>query len=295
VVSVWGHTKFYGYNPDILAMHILYAETIPALPFIWVILPVLAAGLALKQIRHDYVSQYVFASFLLGALAWFPLTGWILGSIVSAWMLERTPWIYPYGIGMTFALTQCSDMIGLTTHLTNWLRPLQTRTKIDSAHWLLATLTVFSAALLFVFMREENLPNWDRFASNNKRYTEFSQIGALMDSVPSNQTFAVGTDRLNDFIPTISAKAKLISFRPSDTSYPYFYSPEERNQRLVDRQAIFSRAVPIENRIALIHKYHIQFLWLKEGEYYTVKDLISDFPNNFIPHHIGAYYVIEVQ
>ncbi len=295
VVSVWGHTQFYGYNPEILAMHIPYAEKIPVLPFIWILVPIFAALAAIPQTRRDHVSQFVLACFVLSFLAWFPLTGWILGSVVSAWMLERTPWIYPYGIGMTFALTKLGDMTGLTTRLTNWLRPLQTRTKIAPAPWLLATLTIFSAAILYVFMREQNLPNWNRFISNNQRYADFSKIGALMDSIPTSQTFAVGTERLNDFIPIISAKAKLISFRPSDTSYPYFYTPAERNQRLLDRQAMFNRGVPIEDRLALIHKYHIQFLWLKEGEYYTVKDLVSEYPNNFIPQHIGAYYVVEVR
>ena len=294
MITVWGNTKFYGYNPAILAMQIPYADKfhLPAfLQYAWLILPILGAAFALKRIRHDSLSQYVLACFLLGALAGIPFTGWLLGSIVSAWMLERTLWLYPFGIGMIFAL----DATGITKLLKKWMHPLQTKTKIDSHHWLLATLTVFSAIILLLNMRVQNLPDWERFTSNAQRYTEFTRIGKFMDDHTLGPAFAVGTDRFNDYIPVITSKVKLISYRPSDTSYPYFYSPSERNQRYADRQSIFSRDVDIEQRIALIRKYHIKFLWLKGGEYYMVKDLAKTRPDFFSEHPFEGYYVIEVR
>jgi len=295
VISVWGDTNLYGYNPAILAMRIPYIENIPVLPYVWLIVPIFAALIVARSIQHDLLAQYSIACFLLAALAWFPLTGWILGTIVSAWMLERTPWVYPYGLATMVALTAFGDLTGLTSRIRRWLLPLQTWTQIDSSHWIVTALTAFSAMILIVFMREQNLPNWERFAANNKRYAEFSQTGALIDQSSERFVFVVGTDRLNDFIPAISAKAKLISFRPSDPDYPYFYSLEERNQRLLDREFMFSRDVPIESRLALIHKYQIRFLLLKDGEYYTIKDLITEYPDRFIPHQIGAHILVEVR
>ncbi|MEP7135681.1 MAG: hypothetical protein ABI904_12180 [Chloroflexota bacterium] len=298
MISVWGSTKFYGYNPTILAMRIPYADKLPIpaiLQFAWLIFPIFGAAFALKRIRHDPLSQYVLAGFLLGALAGIPFTGWLLGSLVSAWMLERSLWLYPFGIGMVFVLTTLGEAPGLTNHLTKWLRPLQTKTKIDPAHWLLATLTVFSAAALLLIMREQSLPDLARFESNASRYKEFTQIGNFMDEHTLGQTFAVGTDRYNDFIPAITSKVKLISYRPSDASYPYFYSLEERSQRFQDRQSIFSRDVTNEERIVLIRKYAIRFLWLKGGEYYMVKNLIVTNPDIFIEHKFEGYYLIEVR
>src|SRR4030095_5577260 len=106
MISVWGDTNFYGFNPSILAMHIPYAERLPVPPFIlqyaWLVIPLLGTVLAIKNIRRAFLSQYVLACFLLGALAGIPFTGWLLGYIVSAWMLERTLWIYPFGIGTVF-------------------------------------------------------------------------------------------------------------------------------------------------------------------------------------------------
>src|SRR5258706_1803572 len=73
MISVWGNTNFYGYNPAILAMQIPYAKRIPIpapiLQFGWLIFPICSAVFALKRIRYDPLSQVVLASFLLGALA----------------------------------------------------------------------------------------------------------------------------------------------------------------------------------------------------------------------------------
>jgi hypothetical protein len=298
LITVWGNTKFYGYNPAILAMQIPYADKLHLptfLQYVWLIFPILGAMFALKQIRRDPLSQYVLACFLLGALAGIPFTGWILGSLVSAWMLERTLWLYPFGIGMMFTLTTLGDMTALTNQLIKWLQPLQTKTKIDSPHWLLATLTIFCSAVILLIMRVQNLPDFTRLALNTERYVEFTKIGELMDArTSSTQTFAVGTDRFNDYIPAIASKVKLISYRPSDPSYPYFYSPVERSQRFTDRQSIFSRDVSNEDRIALIRKYNIHFLWLKGGEYYMVKKMISTYPDIFTEHIFEGYYLIEV-
>jgi len=299
MISVWGNTRFYGFNPAILAMHIPYADKLPIpafiLQFAWLIFPICGAVFALKHIRRDVLSQYVLACFLLGALAGIPFTGWLLGSLVSAWMLERTLWLYPFGIGMVFALTALGDMTGLTYRIIKWLHPLQSKTTIDPPHWLLATLTVFCSTLILLTMREQNLPDANRFTLNAQRYQEFTQIGEFMDSHTVGQTFAVGTDRFNDYIPSITSKVKLISYRPSDTSYPYFYSQAERNQRFLDQQSIFSRDLTVEERISLIRKYDIQFLWLKGGEYYMVKDLASTYPDIFTEHKFEGYYVIEVR
>ena len=298
MISVWGDTNFYGFNPSILAMHIPYAERLPLPPFIlqyaWLVIPLLSALLALKNIRRDFLSQYVLASFLLGALAGIPWTGWLLGYLVSAWMLERTLWIYPFGIGTVFFLTMLSSETGLTGRLTGWMQTLQTKAKMDPRPWLFSALTLLAALPLWLVMREQNLPNLARLHSNTERYLQFAQIGRFMDEHTQDKAIAASTDELNDYIPAISSKAKVISFRPSDPSYPYFYSSEERKQRLLDRQAIFSREISIEARLELIKKYDIDFLWVKSGEYYLIKNMVSEFPAMFTEHKFGGYYLIEV-
>jgi hypothetical protein len=298
MITVWDDTNFYGFNPSILGMRIPYAEKIPVSPallqYAWLIIPLGSAVLALKSIRRDFLSQYVLACFLLGALAGIPFTGWLLGYIVSAWMLERTLWIYPFGIGTVFFLTAIGALTGVTNRLTNWMQSLQTKTKVDPRPWLLSGLTLLAILPLWLVMREQDLPNLSRLNSNKERYTEFTLIGNFLDERIRDIAFAASTDELNDYIPAISAKAKAISYRPSDPSYPYFYTPAERHQRLLDRQSILSRETTIAERIALMQKYDIRFLWVKSGEYYLVKNMVAEFPAMFTEHKIGGYYLIEV-
>ncbi|HEU0292377.1 MAG TPA: hypothetical protein VFR47_06555 [Anaerolineales bacterium] len=298
MISVWDDTNFYGFNPSILAMRIPYAERLPIpiwiLQYGWLVFPLLGAVLALKNVRRDFLSQYVLACFLLGALAGIPFTGWLLGYVVSAWMLERTLWIYPFGIGTVFVLTAVSERIGLTNRLRRWMQALEAQTRMDPRPWLFSTLTILAAFALWLVMREQDLPNIARLTSNTERYTEFALIGNFLDDHIQHMAFAVGTDELNDYIPAISSKAKVISYRPSDPSYPYFYTPLERNQRLLDRQSIFSREIAVQERISLIQKHDIRFLWLKGGEYSLVKNMLSEFPTMFSEHKVGGYYLIEV-
>ena len=297
MISVWDDTSFYGFNPSILAMHIPYAERLPIPQFIlqyaWLAISLLSALLALKNIRRDFLSQYVLAAFLLGVLAGIPWTGWLLAYVISAWMLERTLWIYPFGIGTVFFLTAISAETGLTSRLTGWMQTLQTKTKVDPRPWLFSALMLLAALPLWLVMREQNLPNLSRLNANRERFLQFTRIGNFMDEHTKDKAFAAGTDELNDYIPAISTKARVISYRPSDPSYPYFYTPQERKQRLLDRQSIFSREIPIEERLALIRKYEVRFLWVKSGEYYLVKDMVSEFPEMFTERKFGGYYLIE--
>ena len=209
-------------------------------------------------------------------------------------MLERTLWIYPFGIGTVFCLTALGSETGLTGRLTGWMQTLQTKTKMDPQPWLFSALMLLAVLLLWLVMREQNLPNLSRLRSNTERYMQFDRIGRFMDEHTQDTAFAASTDELNDYIPAISTKARVISYRPSDPSYPYFYTPQERKQRLLDRQSIFSRELPIEDRLALLKKYDIRFLWVKSGEYYLVKDMVSEFPATFTEHNFGGYSLIEV-
>ncbi|HEX6270236.1 MAG TPA: hypothetical protein VFZ43_08380, partial [Anaerolineales bacterium] len=299
MISRWGDTAFYGFNPSILAMKIPYVENAPVPEFIskwgWTILVIMAALVALKHIKKDYLAQYIVACFLLVALAGFPFTGWILGYFVSAWMLERTTWLYPYGISLAFLLAAVVGTTDLQERFSISAQRFQMKMGIDLSPWFLATAEVFCIAMILLVMQDQHLPDLTRFRSNSARYREFTAIGQFLDERAMDASFAVGTDELNDFIPAISAEAKVISYRPSDPSYPYFFTQEERNQRKSDRQAIFSKDVPLQDRLSLIEKYDIQFIWLRQGEYHTVRKLVAAFPSTFYVQKIGGYYVLEVR
>lgn len=298
LISAWRDTVFYGFNPSILAMKIPFMENAPLPEFIlkwgWIILPSMTALLAIKRVKQDYLARYILACSLLVALAGIPLTGWILGYFVSAWMLERTTWLYPYGISLAFLLMSIGDAALLKDRFSLWRKRLQMSVGARP-QWLVTSAEILSVLVILLVMRGQNLPDLTRFRSNSERYREFTAIGQFLDKRAAHPSFGVGTDGLNDFIPAISSEVKVISYRPSDPSYPYFFTQEERNQRKLDRQAIFSKEVPLEDRLSLLEKYDIQFIWLRQSEYHLIRRLVSTFSSSFHVQKIGRYYVLEVR
>ena len=299
LINAWDGTTFYGFHPSILAMPIPIKSDSPTFRIIlqwgWLLFPGLTAVFAFKNIRYDPLAQYVLACFILVAFAGIPFTGWILGYFVSAWMLERTTWLYPYGIGMVFLGVAIGRTKGFDTRFSTWANALQQKSRMDLSKVSLTLIHGFLMILILLIMQAQGLPNIERFNNNAQRYQEFALVGQFLDEHIPEQAYVIGTEELNDYIPAVSAKAKVISYRPSDPSYPYFYTAEERSQRYLDRRAILSPDISMEARLSLIQKYDIRFIWLKGGEYYMVKQLVARNPSNFIVAAIGRYYVLEVR
>jgi hypothetical protein len=299
LIKAWGDTTFYGFHPSILAMQVPVESNSPALTFIlqwgWLLIPLLTALFAIKNIRQDSLAQYILACFILVAFAGIPFTGWILGYFVSAWLLERTTWLYPYGIGMVFLGMAVGRSINFEARLAVWPKVFHQRTGMNLAAIFSTAVHIFVCLLTLLIMRGQALPNLERFENNIQRYQQFTQVGKFLDEHISGQAYVIGTEELNDYIPAISASAKVISYRPSDPSYPYFYSLEERNQRYLDRRAILAPEVSPEERLSLIQKYDIRFIWLKQGEYYMVRQLVSKYPSHFVVEQVGRYYLLEAR
>ncbi|WP_322509877.1 DUF6077 domain-containing protein, partial [Anaerolinea sp.] len=88
MIQKWGETPFYGVNPSLLNMKLPFAERLPIPPPIsargWLVFPFLAAAFALKEAKTKTSARFILACFLLGVLAWFPLSGWVIGYFLSA-------------------------------------------------------------------------------------------------------------------------------------------------------------------------------------------------------------------
>ena len=300
VITVWKDTPFYGFNPAILGMNLPYAERIPlplpVLQFGWLVIPALAAILAVKRLRDSELAQYSLAGFLLSASAGIPLTGWVLGYFLSAWMLERANWLYPFGLSFAWVLHSAGNYRFSGRRLkdiTVW--SAKGGFRVDLAHVGLMAVWAGSLVVILSLMRTNGLPNLTRLERTTQRYRELAQVGEYLDAHLEQPGIAVGSDELNDFIPAVSWKAKVISYRPGDTSYPYFFTPDERTERLRDRRSIVSRQFPAEERLALIEKYGVDFILVEAAEYDQVKRLPETFPASFEVHEIGRFILLEVR
>ena len=290
-------TPFYGFNLNILEMHIPYWERIPISTHIaswsWIIIPVFAALAAIKGLKSSYLKQYILATILLILLAGIPITGWILGYFVSAWMLERTTWLYQFGISAVFLLLQFRDNTKIGKKLSSWKIYSKGNIRIRFTQLAHTFIWTGSILLILLFMREQSLPNTARLKNSTLRYQELSLVGQFIDKNVQRPINMVGSDELNDFIPTLSWKAKVISYRPEDTSYPYFYPEEERSERWLDRQSIFSREISPDAKMEIIKKYDINFILVESYRLGKFKDLFTEYPTKFTTHSFGRFSLIE--
>ena len=121
LITRLGDSPFYGFKLNILEMNIPYADRLPIpaqiFSWIWIAIPILTTAVSIKGIRNNQLNQYILAATLLVAMAGIPFTGWILGYFVSAWMLERTTWLYPFGISTIFLLFALQDNTTLGSRL----------------------------------------------------------------------------------------------------------------------------------------------------------------------------------
>lgn len=292
-------TPFYGFNPKILEMRIPYIQRLPfsttLFGWLWLVIPLIAAILAYKGMRNNSLKQYILSTTLLVAFAGIPFTGWILGYFVSAWVLERTTWLYPFGISSMFILLSFKDQTRLGRYLSTKTISIQKNIYVKVS-WLVKLSIITGATLAFIlFMREQDLPNMTRLQNSTNRYQELIQIGRHLDHNLSKPTNIIGSDELNDYIPLLSWKAKVITYRPEDLGYPYFFTTTERNQNLKDRQALLSSEVLPEVKMGIINKHQIRFFLIEKYKLGKVSDLISTYPDSFHVYIFGRYCLIAIE
>lgn len=297
MLTVWHNTPFYGFSPNILAMTLPYASGIPLpaslLKWGWLLLPVGAVVFSVPQLRQSFLAQYIFSSFLLCAFAGFPLTGWLLGYFLSPWVLERTTWLFPYGLSAVFFLFSIRDKTVPGQNINTWLLKLERNTAFSG--WPLIAITLFSAALILLFMRERQLPDLTSFESRSQRYQNLAMVGQFLDNKIPVQAVVLGSDELNDSIPGLSSKAKIITFRTSSPANMPFFSLDAIKQRIADRKTILSRSGSPEVRLNLLKKYNVRFLLLRRSDYDLFRNLVANHPAFFEITEIGRYIVVEVR
>ena len=288
LVNRWGHTPFYGFKTSILTMKIPYEENIPLpaplLQWGWIVVPICAAFFALKQ--WDKVSsQFILSSLLLCFLAWFPLTGWIMGYFLSARMLARSVWLLPFGISAVYLLATFRD---------KFLVKSDTRSaRIFASAWPLITLTVFSMALFFLFFRENQLPDFEKFSLKSIRYQGLALAGQTLDQLIPDQAAALGSQGLNDLLPGLSWKSKLVTFRIQGPSNMSYFTSAERETRISDTQNIFLRSTSPEDKMFLLRKYNIHFLLLQRDDLKLFEDLIASDPS-LTATEVGGVYIVRI-
>jgi hypothetical protein len=286
LIQRWGSTQFYGFNPAILDMTPPYERNLripePILHRGWLILPILSALFALKRFKHDFAAQFLLACSLICLLAAIPFTGWIIGYFLSAWMLERALWLYPFGLSTVF----------LFAILWNKIKS-RSSTKVSS-NIPLTAVTFMAIAIFSLYMRENKLPDLEKFTNKSQRYKDLALAGQMLDDQISTEARVIGSPILNDLIPGISSKSKLITFRISDPSNMLYFAPAERDERIADSETIFSKSASAAEKLSLLRKYDVHFLVLQRDDIRLFEDLIENYPDETEATEIGGVIIVEI-
>lgn len=143
-------------------------------------------------------------------------------------------------------------------------------------------------------MRENNLPDIEKFTLKSQRYQNLAIAGQALDHQISEKAFVIGSPELNDLIPGLSWKSKPITFRISDPLNMLYYTPEQRDERISDSKKIFSQSFPAENKMALIEKHNIQFIFLQSFDIRLFNEMIDKYPNKVRATDIGGAIIIRI-
>jgi hypothetical protein len=293
LVSRWRDTQYYGFNPDILTVRFPYYADIPlpepVLSLGWLLIPLSSVLFALKK-RDSLVAQFVLSAFILCFLTYFPFTGWIFGYFLNARMLARSVWLFPFGLSAIFLVLAIRDHLkaGQAAGTTS---KAKSNTSSNSA---LVLLTVLTMGIFLLYMRENNLPDFEKFKAKSQRYQGLAVAGQELDRRIPDQAYVIGSENLNDLIPGISSKSKLIVFRISQPSNMPYFSEAQRKERISDVKSLFSRNLPAEDKMLLLEKYDIRFLFLQSFDLRLFEELTARYPERTEVIEVGGVILLQI-
>jgi hypothetical protein len=172
------------------------------------------------------------------------------------------------------------------------------RTTPDVSHrasaWSLLTLAFLTLGLFILHMRENNLPDFEKFSAKTQRYRGLAEAGQGLNRLIADQAYVAGSEQLNDLIPAVSSKSKLITFRISQPSSMSYFPESQRLARIADMQRLFSKKSSSQNKMNLIEKYNIQFLFLQSADLRLFEDLITAYPNRVKKIEVGGVIILQI-
>ncbi len=291
MITLLGNTQFYGFNLQSLGMAFPYGSYFPFLEsflkWAWLVVPIGATIFAIRKLKQSELARYIFSAFLLCALVGFPFTGWIVGYFLSAWALERALWLFPFGLSAVFLLMSFQDGTKAGKRVGAWMgkRP-------EVPHVL---ITVFTSVVLLLYMREQGLPDFPRFETKIRRYVDIANVGHYLDRQIKEQSFVMGSEALNDLLPGVSFKARVVTFRTSDYFNMSPFPIAEIEQRIADRQTILSATASPDVKLGLLRKYDVGFVVLTRADRDLFADLVATYPSQVRMEKVNRFFVLEVK
>jgi hypothetical protein len=290
-------TPFYGFNPERIQIQMSNANWEHPLRMLlsWSYLWILGFGFlwSFINLKKDAVAPFTMATILLVLLAFIPYTGWLVGYFVSARMLWRTPWMLPAGLISAILITEAFK-------LTLRKIPVDVLSKISAERASLAATVVACLFSIGYFSTHAYKAEWQALAGLENYRNTLARLAAVGNYLENNlerpSTFVAPAQASNiipdlfsqsmmDYLPGLSSKSKVVSFRNYPSPYPVdmdkinlVFSPDE--------------TVTIKQRVNILKRHHIQYVLVDN---WPLKDYYANHPQFFDIQNVEGYWILNLR
>lgn len=234
---------------------------------------------ALVRVRRERAARYVVGALLVMALPLLQNTAWLLGLLITPFHLWRVPWQAPFGIGLALMIPPSAAAL---PRIMQRFRPLiAVACQIVALIIVLVTVLPHTRRRLFSFKIPRDWRSGlytDRELLGSPRtcrrtYADLIAMGRLIDTLAPGGAVVVGDlPDTNNFLPSVSTKARLVLFRQAGGTVQHAgLTLEEARVREAALTRLFAADAPGTERLEILSAYRVEFvlycgLWPEAGE-----------------------------
>jgi len=287
-----------GQEPDTSPFYGLKLERVEHGPYV---LLAVAALVSLRRKRRPAENLCLGAAAVL-TFVLVPITGWIVGRIVTPPHLGRVPWFCPFGVALVVLFPRSLERLRA--------RGARSASRASSG-WIETALIPLVAGFALVPLRDPPATlargldpprGWDRRLESwrpldlHVTYADLARAGAFLDEADENVT--VCGDRLtNDLLPAVSTRARLFVYRaPIQTVIHGSVSHDEANRRQRDwlDTVVPARPTSPAERAEILRRRGVRYVVLSEQPEWAV-ELVEDDPGVDAVFHSGRLVVLAIE
>jgi len=229
--------------------------------------------LALLRWRRDRAARFLVAALGVTALAIVPYSGWLLGLLLTPFQLWRIPALVPFGIGFAFAIALALRALGrLGSVKPRWWSEAYVLLlgSIASLVLLLGTAAYAAAHPERIGLTSLRLADGWRDqvvlrARTNRarwvlRYADLHAIGAALEEAASPGSVVLGGAGINNLIPSLSAKVRVVVFRsPAQTTMHSDIALEDSRALWNSYDRLLRGKLSSDEAVAFLREHQVDF------------------------------------
>lgn len=224
--------------------------------------------------RRDAKSKLLLSFLLVIGIGLLPLTAWIYRILLPDFQIRRVVWLMPYGYMMVFVLG------------TVW-RAVSSRYSLQpmSAERLRLSLLILALPITAYFLQFNSRADFSKdIGMVPEEVSEMLEIAEYVDRHHDARVWIAASPGENLRNKTIGLHWKVISLSRYSAERMAYYSNlplEQTAMQRADNFRLYDAAVPVEDKLAIIDRYGIDYLLFPRGYAWMVDALYQTDKNRF--------------